>query len=80
VSDYVPPFEYQYDSCDYLQVGHLCNHMAGYGWEPISMADGHHDGAMTYETVSDEGSPLRNAVKLMVVLFRRPSNWGEEKS
>lgn len=73
-----PPFEYQSASCDVWQVAHLCNHMASYGWEPVSVADGHYEGAKTYSNVRDENSDLTPALKAMVVLFRRPSGWGNE--
>lgn len=74
-----PAFEYQSASCDVWQVAYLCNHMADFGWEPVSMADGHYPGAKTYRNVRDENSPLVSALKLMVVLFRRPSGWGADE-
>lgn len=74
-----PPFEYQSASCDLWQVAHLCNHMAEHGWEPITVADAHHDGAQAYHDVRNENSNLYRAVKLMLVLFRRPSGYNTDE-
>lgn len=76
---YDPPFEYQSATCDRWQVAHLCNHMAEHGWEPVSVADGHYDGAKVHRTAGDESSPLYDAVKAMLVLFRRPSGFDDEE-
>lgn len=78
-----PPFEYRSATCDVWQVAHLCNHMAGYGWEPITVAEAHysdaHGGpAQVRKDVADENSELYHALKLMLVLFRRPSGYGTE--
>jgi hypothetical protein len=74
-----PPFEYQSATCDVWQVAHFVNHMAERGWEPVSMADGHYPGAQAYKDARDGNSPMYNALKRMVVLFRRPSDYNAEE-
>lgn len=73
-----PPFEYQSASCDIWQIAHLCNRMARHGWEPVSMADGHYEGAQAYKDPCDENSPMYNALKAIVVLFRRPADYNQD--
>ncbi len=73
-----PPFEYQSATCDVWQVAHLCNWMAEHGWEPTAVTDAHHDDAKASRDVRDENSGLYRAVKLMLVLFRRPSDYNTD--
>ncbi len=75
-----PAFEYQSDTCDVWQVAHLCNHMAGHGWEPIQVFDAHYDDAKVHHKVDDENSGLYRALRKTAVLFRRPSAWNPDEA
>ena len=73
-----PPWVYQQGVCDVWQIAHLCNYMAEYGWEFLSMVESY-DGQLVSETVRDDDGPLHKALKGIVVLFRRPTGWGGEE-
>jgi hypothetical protein len=51
--------------------------MSGHGWEPLAMTDGM-PGQKVAKNVSDETGPIYVALKPVVVLFRRPSDWSDE--
>lgn len=70
-------WQYQIGDCDVWQLAHLCNHMAGYGWEPLTVTDGM-PGQKVSREVAHEDGPLYEALKPVVVLFRRPADWSEE--
>lgn len=67
----VVPWEYQQGVCDVWQIAHLCNHMAGHGWEFVSMVESY-QGQYVTRKVDDEDGPTYEALKGVVVLFRRP--------
>lgn len=73
-----PRWEYQIGGCDIWQLAHLCNHMAGYGWEPIQVIDSYPAKTKVPERVDDDNSPLIPALKAVEVLFRRPADWSDE--
>lgn len=73
-----PAWEYQIGGCDIWQVAHLCNYMAGYGWEPVQVYDGY-PGQQVSQSVRDDGGPLVPALKAVQVLFRRPGGWGDDE-
>lgn len=76
---HAPTFEYQSATCDAWQVAHLCNHMADHGWEPVALADAHHERAKAYSNIGDENGAMYSAVKLILVLFRRPSDYNADE-
>ena len=67
--------EYTQGSCDYWELHHLCNHMAGHGWTPVQVIPIPADSVRLPEKVSDDNSPLRKTPALFPyqVLFSRPT-------
>ncbi len=64
--------EYTTGVSEQWQVGHLCNHFAGLGWEPITVWPIDPETVQLPRTVGDENGPLGPAYHPVMVLFRRP--------
>lgn len=66
--------EYAQGSCDYWEIQHLCNHMAGYGWTPVQLIPIPPEIVQLSENVNDDNGPMRKTRGIFPyqILFSRP--------
>ena len=73
-----PEWEYTDGGCDVWQLGHLVNHFAEFGWEPLMVTDGS-PGQKADRRIGHPEDGMYEALAPKVVLFRRPSGWGDDE-
>ena len=72
-------WEYTQNPCDVFELHHMCNYMAGHGWEPVFAVESH-EGVQLPEHIDREMGTLRKGRPLRpyTILFRRPIPLDEE--